>query len=182
MVFPAPCSVRLLYWLNKMNKPNLLLLTTGCANSSIVMRQLAALGWNLGTVDKFAEHVPIRRLNHPAERSKRLDEAAAAKVLAALPQPWAIKHPTFSYTLQYWHGVLEPYRPFLLWVTKDLEYVGRSFKRRFNLNPRTAVVRHNLCQGHFDHWPYGKLQLDADQIAAAVRLFDPDRSRLHQES
>jgi len=158
-----------------MTKPNLILLTVGCSNSSVVMRMLKELGWNVGDADaEYAESVSVRACNR-----RPFNAPAARKALAALPQPWAVKDPRFCETLRLWRPLLEPYRPFLLWVTKDHAYVRQSFVRRFNAKPERADQRLRWCETYFAGWSWGKLRLDVDQIAAAVRLFDPGRAFLH---
>ena len=157
-------------------RPNLIFLTVGCSNSTVVMRMLAAMGWNLADADeRYAESVSCRAVN----MRNPFNAADAQKALAALPQPWAIKDPRFSEKLDKWLPVLIPYRPFLLWVTKDQAYVRQSFVRRFNARPQYADQRLRWCGTYFAGWPWGKLRLDVDQIAAAVRLFDPGRAFLH---
>lgn len=162
-----------------MTKPNILLLTVGCSNSSIVMRMLEQLGWNLGDADdKYAESVSCRAVN--MRRPFVVGDAVDA--LAALPQPWAIKDPRFCETLPAWKPLLIRYKPFLLWVTKDLAYVKASLVRRFGARPAWADERMHRCQTHYATWPYGRLKIDVGQIAAAVRLFDPARAFAHAVS
>ena len=157
-------------------KPNIVLLTVGCSNSSIVMRMLGAMGWNLGDADeKYAESVSVRAVN----MRRPFDIMAAYDAIESLPQPWAVKDPRFCEHLPVWRPILLHYKPVLLWVTKDHAYVRQSFKRRFNADPARADERLRKCQQHFTGWPWGKLRLDVDQIAAAVKLFDPGRAFLH---
>lgn len=163
-----------------MSRPNIVFLTVGCSNSTIAMRMLGALGWNLADADdQFAESVSVRAVNGKRNRTKLFDATAADKALAALPQPWAIKDPRFCETLRFWRPLLEPYRPFLLWVTKDHDYVRASFERRFKMPAQWADNRLKWCQTYFAGWPWGKLKLDTDQIAAAVSLFNPARAFAH---
>lgn len=158
-------------------KPNIILLTVGCANSTTTMRQLQALGWQLGPADNdYAEIPSIRRHNSSIIRGWPMATNYLAELLAGLDTPWALKDPRFAHTLDHWKPLLADYRPLLLWVTKDLAYVRESFRRRFQLDSELADKRQRLCQLHFDAWPYAKLQLDAAQIAAAAELFDPVRA------
>jgi hypothetical protein len=157
-------------------KPNVVLLTTGCANSTVTARMLGALGWNLGDADEeYAESVSVRAVNV----KEPFDAKAARAALAGLPQPWVAKDPRFARTLRHWLPLLAPYRPLLLYVTKNLAYVRASMARRFGMDTGTADRRAKWCESYFASWPWAKLQLDADQIAAAVRLFDPDRPYRH---
>lgn len=152
-------------------KPNIVFLTTGSANSTICMRMLGALGWNLGDVDPvYCEHRPTFRVN------RNWDEKAAAALLGILGKPWALKDPLFPRMLPRWRVAFAPYRPLLLWVTKDIEYVVASSVRRFKSNPAVLRQRQALCQQHFASWPYAKLKLDVTQIDNAVALYDATRS------
>lgn len=155
---------------------NVIFLTTGSANSTVCMKMLQSLGWNLGNADdKYAEHIGIRRLNIRSMKSGTFETEAAKRTLAKLPEPWAVKDPRFCHTLQHWQPLLEPYRPLLLWVTKRLDYVQESMTRRFNTPDGRAVERDRLAQGHFLQWPWTKWKCDVDRIAEAVQLFDPAR-------
>lgn len=160
-----------------MTRPNLILLTVGSSNSTVVIRMLGKLGWNLGQVDGvYSEHVEAHRINRRVHGGRGFAEASAEKMLADLAPPWAIKDPLFAHTLRLWRPFLEPYRPALLWITKDLSYVRQSFRRRFNMPESLATRRHQWCEAYFAGWPWGKLQIDADEISRAVELYDPARS------
>lgn len=164
-----------------MSHPNLLILTTGCANSTITMRMLEALGWNLGEVDRFAENRIIRELNYGLIRKGlTIPKAEAEAALASLTQPWAIKHPEMSHALPAWLNLLAPYKPAMLYLTKDQDYVRKSFSRRFQMAPELADKRRRLCDQHFDQWLWPKLKLDADQVVSAIRLFDIERTFKHR--
>lgn len=160
-------------------KPNIIFLTVGCSNSSVVTRMIEAMGWHLGNIrPEFAEHKELHRINYLASWKRRPFNLSAAKsLLATLPQPWVLKDPKFCETLKHWMPLFEPYRPLLFWLTKRMDYVEQSYQRRFpgEFKPGYASRRYRWCQSYFADWPYAKLQMDVDQIAAAVRLFDPDR-------
>lgn len=158
-------------------KPNVVLLTVGCANSTLTVRQLQSLGWNAGDVDDtYAEHCGVDRVNRDVVNGRRFDREIAEKLIAQLPEPWVVKDPKFSQTLRDWQDVLAPYRPLLLYVTKDLDYVKQSYARRFHLPPELAEKRLQWCETYFANWPFGKLRLSAEQIGAACSLFDPARA------
>jgi hypothetical protein len=163
-------------------------LTVGSSNSSVITRMIAALGWHLGDVPasgpraEFAEHDGVHWINRAVTRGRRpFDAKRAAAVLAALPRPWCLKDPKFCETLAHWRPLFGPYRPLLLWVTKDPAYVRASYARRWpgEFAAAYADKRLAMCQRHFAAWPWAKLKLDVDQIAAAVSLFDPARSARH---
>lgn len=163
-------------------KRNIVLLTVGCSNSTIAMKMLEQLGWNLGDADdQYAESVSVRRVNMNVMGDIGANIQQAQRAVATLPQPWALKDPRFADTMPWWKPVLRPYKPLLLWVTKDHEYVRASFKRRFSLPAARADQRLESCEVIFDMWEFPKIKLDADQISAAVRLFDPDRSTAYNQ-
>lgn len=170
--------------MSKSERPNVVFLTVGCSNSSVVTRMLEAMGWNLGDVRPvFAENNAVHQVNRRcAWKGWPFNADAARQALAGLPQPWVVKDPKFCETLKHWLPLFTPYRPLLLWVTKDMEYVKASYARRFphEFGPGYPEKRFRWCETYFDRWPWGKLRLDVDQIAAAVRLFDPDRIYAHR--
>jgi hypothetical protein len=149
-------------------------LGVGHSNTSITTRQLTALGWQLGDADdQWCESVSIRNLNEALLKGK-WSRAAAAAALQALPQPWAIKDPRFVHTLPRWLAVLGPYRPLLLWITKDEEAVRRSYQRRGERTDSLAAKLKSAAR-QFEAWPFEKLQLAAEDIARASLLIDPER-------
>lgn len=159
---------------------NIVILTVGSCNSTVTVRMLAKLGWQVGDVDgEFAEHRTVHQLNTKVMNGGPFDVKAAAMMLELLPRPWVVKDPKFCETLAKWTPVLEPYRPLLLWLTKDPAYVRRSFLRRFRAEAHHVDRRMKLCAAYFDSWPWSKWRLDADQVCAAVSLFDVARSRKH---
>jgi hypothetical protein len=137
---------------------------------------LEALGWNLGQdLDaEFAEHVPIRQLNHCFLETGVFDFDTATSLVSELAKPWALKDPRFAMTLPQWYPVFGPHEPVLVWITKDRALVRQSYVRR---REKTSDIGRNLalCQRWFDEWPWGKVTVDAAQIADAVSLFDLSR-------
>lgn len=159
-----------------MNKPNVIILTIGSSNSTVVARMMAAAGWNVGDVDPdYAENREVHQINARTVGGSGFDKRRAGELLASLPRPWVLKDPKFSQTLRHWRPSLANYRPALLWLTKDLEYVRKSYSRRFGLSPGLADRRHVWCEQYFAAWPWGKLHIDAENMVKAIRLFDPDR-------
>lgn len=162
---------------------NLVVLGIDHSNTTITTRQLFALGWRPNNADvAYAEVVPVREVNdhvlaHIAAWTENpFPREWAAKVLAELEQPWAIKDPRFVHTLHYWVDVLAPYKPTLLWIWKDPATVAASFQKR---NERPAVdlpMSYQKVQLQFDRWRGPKLRLDAHRIAAACALFDLSRT------
>jgi len=156
---------------------NILLLTTGSANSTITTKMLGELGWHLNDADdEFAESVEARRINMATIKSGMFDRQSAMALLNSLRSPWVLKDPRFSQTLRQWMPLFGPYRPLLLYITKDIGYVKNSIKRRFGMNGTIAEQRLKWCREYYRTWPYSKLQFDVAQISAAVALFDPGRS------
>lgn len=162
------------------SKPNIVFLTVGCSNSTVITRMLEAMGWNLGRVRPvFAEHQGIHNINRIAAWKKGLFNVQQAKaIIDGLPQPWVVKDPKFCETLKHWQPLFAPYQPLLLWVTKNLDYVEKSYARRFpgEFKPGYVRTRTKWCETYFQNWPWAKFTIDVDQIAAAVRLFQPDRT------
>lgn len=160
-------------------RPNLLVLGVGHANTTITTRQLAALGWNVGDADQeFAESVSVRTVNQQLLASKRFDARAATEALRRAPAPWVLKDPRFAETLPHWLSVLLPHRPMLLWITKSSDAVVASYARRGVDDARAKSIvaaREEACRKHFERWPWEKLHFDAEQVRAAVSMFDVNR-------
>ena len=161
-------------------RKNIVVLGMGHANTSITTRQLAALCWNLGDADEeFAESVRIRAANQRLLKSEIINlRSEMDAALAALPEPWAIKDPRFVDTLHRWRDALAPYQPLLLWVTKETLQVVESYQRRGkNLAQAAAIVadKQTKAAAQYHAWPWSKLQVDAAQVRAAVKLFDLQR-------
>jgi hypothetical protein len=159
-------------------RPNIVVLGVGHANTSITTRQLHVLGWQAGDADEeFAESVSVREINQRFLKTGQFDQRVAATVLARLPEPWVIKDPRFAETLSEWLPALVRYRPLLLWVTKDQDRVIESYVRRGNRRDaaeRRVRQRESACARHFACWPWPKVQFDAHDITSAVSLFDSD--------
>jgi GT2 family glycosyltransferase len=154
------------------NLPNLVILTPGHTGSSILTWILHQLGWMApADVDQFAEPAAIRQLNDQARQSGALDEGEAARQLAALPQPWAIKDPRFSETLDHWIGVFDMYRPALLLVGRQLDRVRESYDRR-GQDPATADRRVAACDRLYQRWPWAKHRVDYETIKTALAAFE----------
>jgi hypothetical protein len=152
--------------------PNVVVFGLGHANTTITTRQLAALGWNLGDADEeYAELVSVRALNENWRRN------AAVDVLARLPQPWVVKDPRFSRgMLHRWLPLLLPYRPLLLWVTKDLDLLRASYERRGEHAMIPDLPRWlAYCDQQFARWPWAKIKIDAEQVAVACSLLSPSQ-------
>ena len=166
--------------------PNLVILTTGAAGSSVFTAMLGQLGWNLGRhesewIEKPAstsyqpcEHQSIRGINIEVQAGQRFPAKMAASVLESLPQPWVIKDPRFHDTLHKWTSFLQPYDPVLIWLQKPLHLVEKSFDRR-GITRKSMLMRHRACRKQYEDWPMRKMEMDVESVANAVRLFDLER-------
>ncbi len=156
-------------------RPNIIVLTVGHSNSSITTKQIELLGWNAsGADEEFTECVSVREVNERYIHTQKFSEVDARRALADLSPPWVIKDPRFNRSLPRWLPLLVPYKPLLLWVTKDMHAVRESYKRRGESAKRVEHWEAN-CHQWFDAWPWGKLKISAEQIADAVRVFDLER-------
>lgn len=161
---------------NLEQRPNIIVFGVGHSNTTITTRQLEALGWNLGDADaEFAESISIRRLNQRLRNNPPSTgdfSLSAAKALASLPAPWAIKDPRFIFTLDRWTEQLAPYRPVLLWVQKNRETLLASYRRRGQAISESELQRRFQLAGQkFAAYCGPKLTLHAEEIAAACSLF-----------
>lgn len=160
------------------DKPNVIVLGIGHANTTITTRMLQALGWNLGDADgEYAESVSVREVDQQWTSGKGFDAMKARAALAKLPQPWAVKDPRFSHgVLTNWVPLLAGFQPVLLWVRKNLDIVLASHHRRGEqMSHEVLEKRERYCSEQFAAWPWGRLEITADRIDAAIRLWKPIR-------
>lgn len=168
--------------------PNIVLFGVVHSGTSVTTRMLLELGWvacrHETDVDwRFEEHKTIRQLNIAVSNGSRLDESAARAELAQLPQPWVVKDPRFVDTLRIWRSVFETYRPLLIWLTRDVASVSDSFIKRQSLGSRAASPqiqkvenKFAKAKAEFEAWPWMKLRVSFEDLAAAVKQFNINRS------
>lgn len=164
--------------LTRPQRPNVIILGIGHANTSITTEQIEALGWNLGHVDRdYAEHIGVRDINMRYLSSNEFMPKEAREVLERIPEPWAIKDPRFAKgALSKWLPLLVPYTPLLLWIVKDKDAMLKSYEdRRENMTKPMLEKQLYICRQTYESWPWAKLKLTAEQIGEACRLFDPTR-------
>lgn len=164
----------------KMNAPNVVFLTVGRANSTILTKMAAyGFGLNLGNIDpKYYEHRSVRQLNQAAWGNQPLDKLAARRVLRSLRPPWIIKDPRFRRTLPDWLGPLQEFSPLLVYVHKNPDVVKESYEKQgWYYDPKD----HERCEDHFRNWPGPKIRVNAAQIGIACSFFDFSRLKLAEE-
>lgn len=165
-------------------RPNVVVLGVGHANTSIVTRQLGALGWHLNDADNdYCESLSTRRINRGHIRDKEQFAALrAARLIESMETPWAIKDPRFISTLDKWHEALAPHEPVLLYITKDFDrvvqsYVNRDQHGRTEQQYRKIVgAKQKAGDDQYKKWPWQKMKVDAAQVCEAVSMFDVGRS------
>jgi hypothetical protein len=170
----------------KDGRPNIIVVGVGHSGTSIVTKLLHTVGWQAPQADsRYYEHVGIRKANTKALATGRLpDTRAIVKELNA-NQPWVVKDPRFTVTLSLWHAVLQPC-PLLLWLTKDIEAVKRSYVRRKELlngkpgnrwrgakRGYTVEQQLQMITAAVADWSGPVVKLDYTQIAEAAALFKP---------
>ncbi len=167
---------------NETDKPSLIVLGVGHSGTTILTKMLGRAGWNLGDADEeFAEHRAIRQLNQIVERTGRLPQKKAQKIIEQLPRPWVIKDPRFVSTLHHWLPLfLETDRkPVLVRIQRDRDAVMSSYQRREapgDVVQRIDQLMH-MCREQFERWPWESVALEYELLAAAVSAFDMERFR-----
>ncbi len=158
--------------------PNIVVITPGHTNSTLFVRQLLALGWK-GDVDSdYAEPVAIREINGRLMRGEKVPLQERLRAVQQQPQPFVLKDPRFCYTFEQWAGIFMQQRATLVLLLKDRDRIISSFQRRGYPNAEQQVdKRIELAFQHFNNWVGPKMILHADQIEAAVEMFDVSRSR-----
>lgn len=174
-------------------RPNFVVVGVGHSGTTILMRMLEQLGWNVPNADEaYAEHTAIREHNRYALAHDGLGDAEPiTKLLQQLNQhkPWAVKDPRFTVTLPLW----QPYfhalgadAPVLVHIKKDTKAVKASYLKRGELvrgrpgnrwqgAPRGLNVEEQLAYmaQTLKTWSGPFITIDYSQIAAATRLFQP---------
>jgi hypothetical protein len=153
----------------KADRPNIVVLGLGHANTSITAKQLFALGWQAGDADdEWGESVSVRDINDEITSASEM-----VKVLAKIPTPWAIKDPRFSRgKLHQWIKAFSQYEPLLLWIVKDLDEVLQSYVRRDQRATMADLTRWTeYCQQQFDQWPWKKLRIRAEDIGVVCEMW-----------
>lgn len=162
------------------DKPCVLVLGVGHSGTSVLTRMLHALGWNAADADTaFAESRSVRALNRVAEQTGALPHERAANALEGLAKPWAVKDPRFVKTLHHWLPLFANMdrKPVLLHVRRDRQSTLSSYRRRRapgDLEQRIDQLR-ALCQQQYERWPWQRLSVDYEMLAAAVSQFDMGR-------
>lgn len=168
----------------KDDKPNVILLGVGHSGTSIVTKIMHKLGWERGDADKFyAESVSVRKLNAQAIKEGKLDQEKAMQALAH-PGPWIFKDPRTVLTLQHWLPLIEKMhvKPTLLWLSRDIEYVRRSYIDRGYVNrkgepalySKTLDALYSLAENGYNTWPWAKVRLTFEDVMEAAKLFNLD--------
>lgn len=161
-------------------RPCLVVLAVGHSNTTVTTRQLAALGWRLpDDDDPWAEWPRGREINDRLARGEAVHDRMMGAALATLVRPWVWKDPRLVRVLHHWHRVLEPYTPVLVRLEKAPDAVLASYRRRGEPMTEEQLARLlELRDQQYEAWPYAKITIDCERIAAACQLFQPtDRSR-----
>lgn len=169
-------------------KPDLIILGVGHSGTSVLARMLFGLGWEANDADQpYAESRQFRRLNERVLFGADPDawREAAGRFLRELRRPWALKDPRFVVTWRYWLSVPDVSSAALLWITKDLAAVRKSYERRgerlpdgrIGLYGRTLEELFAAAEACFAAWPGPKLRIGYEQLAAAVSCFDSRRAQ-----
>lgn len=175
------------YRKREMDRPNLVVLGVGHSGTTVLTRMLVDLGWNACDADQeYCESVSVReQVNRPhVERRECFNLQRAREVLAVLPQPWVIKDPRFVKCLNMWLPAFSELEnpPELLWITKDIEAVKESYRRRHELvrasgEPGsfgcTVERLFELAEQQYHDWPWRKLQISYENLATACARFSP---------
>ena len=153
-------------------RPNVIIGGAGYSNTTTTAKMLMALGWNGHDADdEFAESVSFRECNRAHMKEMRIDSQRAIEVLSQFKAPWVIKEPKLAHTMSLWLPHLARYSPFLLYVTKDMDLIRASYRRR-SAPTRQADYSVQQWDQIQKSWPWGSLRLDVSQISAAVSQFD----------
>jgi hypothetical protein len=168
---------------------NLIVHGVGHSGTTILTRMLFALDWTTGgdagaVDDEYAEHIRIREANRHAFQHGALP-ADTLDLVRELRGPWAVKDPHFVMTLPLWESAFSLASaglPVLLWITRSLEEVKESYRRREIVpgqpgsHGHTVDELHELARRHYEAWRGPKVHFTYESIAVATALFlSPDQ-------
>jgi hypothetical protein len=162
------------------DRPCVIVMGVGHSGTTVLARSLHAMGWNAADADKqFAESVAFRRQNMSIESTGFLQPVPAARTLAQLPRPWAVKEPRFVTTLHHWlpHFAEMDRKPVLLRIRRDRQSTLASYQRRGapgDIQQRVDQLL-GLCEQQFERWPWGRFSIVYERLAEAVPLFSMQR-------
>ena len=162
-------------------KPCIVVLGVGHSGTTVLTRMLTSLGWNAGDADaQFSESKSIRSLNMLVEAKGVLPRPLARQAVQNLPRPWAVKDPRFVQTLNHWLPVFQEMerKPTLVRISRSPERMLESYRRRGAPGDVPFRIRQGLelCRKQYETWPWPKVTVEYERLAAAVQLFDPRRT------
>jgi len=171
------------------------------SGTSITARMLGELGWRMDRADRtYAEDTIIRDLNEAVVARQKasvlsgkdpfaalLDtplpdghEEKMRGAISSLAEPWCVKDPRFPHTARHWWPIVGD-SALLLWIRRPADDIEASFSRRSQPARRggftgvRAMV--DVAEREFHWWPGRKASLEYEDVAAAARLFDPNRGK-----
>ena len=143
---------------------------------------LSQLGWNTAyTVDEKL-NTPLLKDINKAIISGNFSDETRRQMLAFVRgqrQPWVIKDVGFASTIDKWVDTLSAYGsgtreyPLLVSVRRDQNAIEQHAGLRRKRGEPQIVTRDLLrkIETDFANWPWGKLEIDYEQIAEAASGF-----------
>ncbi len=173
-----------------MSDINIVILGQRHVNSTIVVQQLLALGWEQNDLNEHGESVSVTDLNVKiladgveTTDSTYPDEHATTVLLSKLKTPWVLKDPNFQLTLDKWQNAMWYAETTLVWLTKDAELIYNSHLRRVKPEWPVAPIAiqsvrlwEQRCQRQYEAWRGPKIKISHNQIVSALKLFDIERA------
>lgn len=155
---------------------NIVVLGIGGSSTSLVTRALCKMGWHTGAVyEQYYENLEIKKLNLEMAEGKVLrDNDRKFEILANLKQPWVIKDPRFHETLRDWLPALHPYKPLLLYLTRDMAQLRSSWLSKPSDKEWIAnlPLLKERCDQYYWAWPWDRVSIDVSQLTEALADYD----------
>lgn len=163
-----------------MQKPNLIILTSGRTGSGLLVQMALELGWERNDIEHtFQESYVLNGVDRDLSYGECSVEEATQRIeshISFYKEPWIIKSASMSHHWNVWGPILTelPRMPFLIHSTRNKEKVIERWLAR-GWNDQTALANMDAAQRVYDSWHGWKLELEYEKVASAAALVDLSR-------
>lgn len=156
-------------YLSEKHYRNLIIFNVYKSGSSTLSRIFNALGWWTGEADQWNEPLKVTDIN------KRLTGQLPGHVgpteipdeVATWKEPWVIKDPKFSYTLDHWLPYIEKFKPTLILIRRDPKVVFQTMLSRGWIRMgKYHEVEHMIhaAEENYKRWPWDKIVIRWEDV------------------
>lgn len=161
-------------------RPPIVVFGVGHSGTTILTKMIAALGWKVPNNDaEYYEPEEIRAANIAMLSGREVD---ATGILRKLKADFLIKDPRMVVTLPQWTPAFAATAskfgsPLLIWIIRNPDDVAKSYERRGeplddSYQGMSVSELEALAFRRFQEWPWAKVQVRYEDLAAAVGLWE----------